>query len=199
MTSPTARMHGTPVSSTSRRSIRHHAETVAKAEPLCAFDSDIVEQEAVYHGCEEPDGRITVVVERPHGAFYPLPHVLRHSPAGFNYGYNGNGPRDLALSILNDALMSLSASRSDAQCPPRRESIPPPSTPGVRLPEGASQDPPYLRFTEEVIAHLPTRKAWALRRSDVLRWLSTSNYPKPPGQSPTETFSVPSHISIPSL
>lgn len=29
-----------------------------------------------------------------------LPHVVRHSPTGFEYGYGGSGPADLALSIL---------------------------------------------------------------------------------------------------
>jgi hypothetical protein len=29
-----------------------------------------------------------------------LPHVKRHSPTGFEWGYSGSGPADLALSIL---------------------------------------------------------------------------------------------------
>lgn len=32
----------------------------------------------------------------------PLYHVVRHSPDGFECGYAGNGPLDLALSILAD-------------------------------------------------------------------------------------------------
>jgi hypothetical protein len=33
----------------------------------------------------------------------PLAHVVYHSPArGFNWGYSGSGPADLALSILAD-------------------------------------------------------------------------------------------------
>jgi hypothetical protein len=196
MTPPTTRMHGTPISSTTRRPIRHPAETAAKAEPRCASDTETAEQDAIYHGCEEPDGRITVVVETPSGALYPLPHVLRHSPAGFNYGYNGNGPRDLALSILTDAMTSPSTSRSDIRRATRREPAPPPTFPGVIRHEGA--DPPYLRFTEEIIAHLPARKAWTLRRSDILRWLSTLSYPQPPDHSPQGTFSAPPEVSIPS-
>lgn len=34
----------------------------------------------------------------------PLKHVKHHSPTGFEYGYGGSGPADLALSIL-DALI----------------------------------------------------------------------------------------------
>ena len=30
----------------------------------------------------------------------PLCHVVHHSPDGFNWGYGGSGPADLALSIL---------------------------------------------------------------------------------------------------
>ena len=32
----------------------------------------------------------------------PLRHVVHHSPAGFEWGYGGSGPADLALSILAD-------------------------------------------------------------------------------------------------
>ncbi len=33
---------------------------------------------------------------------HPLKHIVRHSPTGFNWGYGGSGPADLALSILTD-------------------------------------------------------------------------------------------------
>ena len=33
---------------------------------------------------------------------YDLPHVVRHSPTGFEFGYLGSGPSDLARSILYD-------------------------------------------------------------------------------------------------
>ena len=32
----------------------------------------------------------------------PLHHVVHHSPTGFEWGYGGSGPADLALSILAD-------------------------------------------------------------------------------------------------
>ncbi len=35
---------------------------------------------------------------------YLLPHITRHSPDGFNWGYSGSGPADTALSILADCL-----------------------------------------------------------------------------------------------
>ncbi len=34
----------------------------------------------------------------------PLQHCIYHSPDGFEWGYGGSGPADLALSILNDYL-----------------------------------------------------------------------------------------------
>lgn len=40
---------------------------------------------------------------------YPLKHVCRHSPDGFNFGYGGSGCADLALSILSDFLGDLPA------------------------------------------------------------------------------------------
>lgn len=33
---------------------------------------------------------------------YALVHLAHHSPTGFEYGYGGSGPADLALSILRD-------------------------------------------------------------------------------------------------
>lgn len=35
---------------------------------------------------------------------YDLPHIEKHSPDGFNWGYGGSGPADTALSILTDFL-----------------------------------------------------------------------------------------------
>lgn len=44
------------------------------------------------------------------GTTYPLPHIERHSPDGFNWGYGGSGPADTALSILTDCLSEREAS-----------------------------------------------------------------------------------------
>lgn len=35
-----------------------------------------------------------------------LKHIVRHSPDGFNWGYGGSGPSDLALAILADCVGS---------------------------------------------------------------------------------------------
>lgn len=34
----------------------------------------------------------------------PLKHLVRHSPMGFEWGYGGSGPADLARSIVGDVL-----------------------------------------------------------------------------------------------
>lgn len=60
---------------------------------------------AIYAGHRNRDGSPTVTRTDALGALpRPLPHVGRHSPDGFQWGYGGSGPADLALSILTDAL-----------------------------------------------------------------------------------------------
>jgi hypothetical protein len=112
-----------------------------------------------YHGWPRPDGTTAVVIEFPPGNYQPLPHLTRHSPAGFNCGYNGNGPRDLALSLLAHALDDptvdrTALTRSHARC---TETTP----------------PLYQRFAEQVLTCLPRDRAWSLRREDILRWVSS--------------------------
>lgn len=43
-----------------------------------------------------------VYVANETGAKKPLHHLVVHSPTGFEWGYHGSGPADLALSILGD-------------------------------------------------------------------------------------------------
>lgn len=53
-----------------------------------------------YVGLRRPEPE--VLVETPSGT-YPLVHIVHHSPTGFEWGYGGSGPADLARSILADA------------------------------------------------------------------------------------------------
>jgi len=48
--------------------------------------------------------RVYVGVEYFDGVPIPisLKHIVRHSPDGFQWGYGGSGPSDLALSIMTD-------------------------------------------------------------------------------------------------
>lgn len=49
-------------------------------------------------------GGANVMVRRPSGTVVRLRHYEYHSPDGFQYGYGGSGPADLALAILAHAL-----------------------------------------------------------------------------------------------
>lgn len=62
-----------------------------------------------YHGFRGP-GRVQVYVEEP-GYRAELAHLGDHSPTGFEWGYGGSGPTDLAISILTDALGPEAAER----------------------------------------------------------------------------------------
>lgn len=50
----------------------------------------------------DPQGHVQCLV-RDNSKSYPLTHKVHHSPTGFEVGYGGSGPSDLALSILADA------------------------------------------------------------------------------------------------
>lgn len=55
---------------------------------------------ATYTGIRTKDGGSVVVWWDDQAR--PLKHIRRHSPDGFEWGYGGSGPSDLALSILTD-------------------------------------------------------------------------------------------------
>jgi hypothetical protein len=56
----------------------------------------------VYRGLRLSGRGVLVQVEKPYERVLPLRHVVVHSPTGFEWGYGGSGPADLALSILAD-------------------------------------------------------------------------------------------------
>lgn len=60
----------------------------------------------IYMGVNTGPGPQDVVVFYADGSHqtHPLRHVVKHSPDGFQWGYGGSGPADLALSILHDCL-----------------------------------------------------------------------------------------------
>ena len=62
-----------------------------------------------YVGFRSPEG-VRVYVVRD-GRPFILRHVVMHSPTGFEWGYNGSGPADLALSILANYLNDEDAAR----------------------------------------------------------------------------------------
>jgi hypothetical protein len=58
-----------------------------------------------YEVTRSMSGEIGVLVKTDNGRNATiLPHCVLHSPTGFETGYGGSGPADLALSILADFL-----------------------------------------------------------------------------------------------
>lgn len=88
----------------------------------------------------------TVLVQDERGT-RPLHHHPRHSPTGFNWGYAGSGPADLARSLLWDLL----------------EVQPAPSL--------------YQDFKFAVIATLQTTEAWKLTEEEIHAWLAARPIP----------------------
>ena len=66
--------------------------------------------QAIYHGLRDPDDTLSnsVWVTRD-GAKSQLPLCLdlrNHSPTGFEWGYTGSGPAQLALALLDNVVGS---------------------------------------------------------------------------------------------
>lgn len=57
-----------------------------------------------YCGQNSGPGPQKVIVYRADGKVYDLHHLCKHSPDGFQWGYGGSGPADLARSMLYDCL-----------------------------------------------------------------------------------------------
>lgn len=55
-----------------------------------------------YQGRRREDELFVHVKKENDAWFRPLPHIEFHSPDGFEWGYPGSGPADLALAILAD-------------------------------------------------------------------------------------------------
>ena len=54
--------------------------------------------------CHGRQLRVTVHLGNLADETRPLAHLLLHSPDGFEWGYHGSGPADLARSIVGDVL-----------------------------------------------------------------------------------------------
>jgi hypothetical protein len=84
----------------------------------------------------------------------PLEHYPFHSPSGFEWGYDGSGPADLARCILL---------HYHAVTPTRR---------GPFYPPAAGELPvSYQAFKRDVIARLPQHEAWTLTRREITEWI----------------------------
>lgn len=111
----------------------------------------------VYRGYRRINGSTQVTVIRD-GIEQVLTHYVRHSPDGFEWGYGGSGPAELARCILLDHY----------QLPVRAAET------------GESQDFPvsYQDFKAEVIAPLPTDTPnndlqWEITSRQIEEWAET--------------------------
>ncbi len=50
--------------------------------------------------CRTAEDCVVATIRHADGSATPIPHIVRHSPDGFEFGYGGSGLADLALSIL---------------------------------------------------------------------------------------------------
>lgn len=91
-----------------------------------------------YSGFRDHTGHPHVSVDQG-GTLRPLPHFVRHSPTGMEWGYHGSGPADLARSLLAHFLNGGVA-------------------PHPRI---------YQRFECAVIASIPSNQDWTLTSADV--------------------------------
>ena len=80
-----------PVCTRCHKPLRDPASIARGMGPVCAART-------AAEAAERTHGLVVTVNGRP------LRHVVRHSPTGFEWGYGGSGPADLALSILADYL-----------------------------------------------------------------------------------------------
>lgn len=114
-------------------------------------------------GLPWPD-EVRVVVGTPLDGECALPHVVLHSPSGFEWGYGGSGPSDLALSILADYLgEDPEAVRASGKSHLARPTL------AFKL---------HCLFTGSIIARLAPGPGihcyWRLTGRDIRAWLETS-------------------------
>jgi hypothetical protein len=98
-----------------------------------------------YIGERHGDSGLTRVLVDDGTVRAPLEHYVRHSPTGFEWGYGGSGPSDLARCILIDHL-DLHGN-----------------------PDALNAD--YQRFKFDLIADLP-REGFELPAASVEGWLA---------------------------
>jgi hypothetical protein len=108
-----------------------------------------------YRGMRRTSGSIDVIIVEDNVAV-ALPHVVWHSPDGFEWGYHGSGPADLALSILADAV-------SEKQTRTQAKHFDPSACPrAVRA---------HQEFKREFIAVLDKNNPWEIDAAKVLAWI----------------------------
>jgi len=135
-----------------------------------------------YHGNRTAQGVVIIAHDKVTHDRRALPHIIRHSPTGMEWGYGGSGPADLARSILIDALgpaalcpACLGSKRlawepeADAEVPfdPARHHED--QALGCLCDDGY-RPLPYQAFKWEFVARWQ-QDGWRIERKQVLAWL----------------------------
>lgn len=146
-----------------------------------------------YRGRRARNRAVTVTAYNPVTAWSePLRHVVKHSPAGFEWGYEGSGPADLARCLLIDVLgpaalcpecagtgrVMFTGPTAEVLVPYDASADPDPEQVGACYCEGGWRDLPYQDFKREVVGRFGYA-AWRLDRAAILAWL-VARYPSGP-------------------
>ena len=101
----------------------------------------------IYKGERLSCGCVLVEVVKPGEVTQPLRHFVRHSPTGFEWGYTGSGPSELARCILLDFFGEDGETR------------------------GTKADALYQDFKMAFIAGIQ-KDIWAITDQQIIRWLA---------------------------
>ena len=114
-----------------------------KHHPLRGDGASLTDQPAVrYQGARTLSGPLVARIHADGGGSLPTRLDLRnHSPDGFEWGYGGSGPAQLALAILADAIGEREAQKH------------------------------YQEFKWKFIAMLDQEKPWEITREQIIDWI----------------------------
>lgn len=119
---------------------------------------------AGYANANQAGARLVMIEDDDDNTIGPLPHIVKHSPDGFSWGYGGSGPADLARSLLIHAL----------DVPRHRDALGGDCEGCWWCDGGYAIEPAmYQAFKAQVIAQLPGDEDWELDRDVVKRWAAT--------------------------
>ena len=108
-----------------------------------------------YRGSLREDGKTFVV--RPDGTPLPLKPSLalrNHSPSGFQWGYGGSGPSQLAHALLLDRFKTLGKESEE----------------NMRF-----LDNIYQAFKRDIISALEIDKPWRISLAEIDEWILTAD------------------------
>jgi hypothetical protein len=168
--------------------------TTTAAAPAVATASTITPSPATaYRGRRHRDRHVTVTAyDLASNWSEPLRHVVKHSPAGFEWGYEGSGPADLARCLLIDVLgpaalcpecagterVMFTGPTAEVLVPSNPSADPHPKQVGACWCDGGFRTLPYQDFKREVVGRFGYA-GWRIDRAAILAWL-VAHYPEDP-------------------